>query len=151
MANKSLHIDKKELDAVLKKFKEVGGLEKEFQQQLELTAKRSAAEASARFVEGLRLLKGRKEKTRGLSNSIKSKTITRGKSSSAYSVSAGGAGKEIMAYVEFGTRSKTIELQGVRELFGSSGDSYAESFKGGDSSNNFSHLPARPYFFQSVS
>lgn len=151
MANKSVYVDQKSMLSVLNKLKAVGGLEKEFQDEINLMVKRSAAEASARFNTGaLPLLKRRGEKTRGLSNSIRAKVISRKKNDAAYSITAGGVGKELMAYAEFGTRSKRIDLRGVKALFGKDGSDYAKQFKGGDNKKNFTHLEARPYFFSSI-
>jgi hypothetical protein len=151
MANKSLYLDKKELADLMNKFKEVGLLAEDFNKEVELTAERIKDSARADFNSGAKgYLEGRGEETNGLASSIQKKTLKRKKGGSAFQVSAGGSGKEIMAYVEFGTRSKDIELGGITSVFGSEGSSYALRFKGSDNEESFSHTYARPYFFKNV-
>ena len=151
MANKSLQLDKVELAKIMRKFKEIGLLGEDFNKEVELTAEKIRDGARADFNSSAKgYLDNRGEKTAGLVNSIQKKTLKRKKGSSAYSVSAGGSGKEVMAFVEFGTRSKTIELGGITSVFGSEGSSYALRFKGSDNEKNFTHTFAKPYFFKNV-
>ena len=151
MANKSLKIDQRELGALMKKFTDLGLLAEDFNKEVELTAEKIKDSARSDF-NGITksYLEKRKEKTNGLANSIKKKTLKRKKGSSAYQVSAGGAGKEIMAYVEFGTRSKDIELDDITLVFGNEGSGYARRFKGSDEKKKFTHTFAKPYFFKNV-
>ena len=151
MANKSLHVNKAELAKIMKKFTEIGLLAEDFSKEVELTAEKIRDGARADFNSSAKgYLDNRGEKTAGLVNSIQKKTLKRKKGSSAYSVSAGGSGKEVMAFVEFGTRSKTIELGGITSVFGSEGSSYALRFKGSDEEKKFTHTFAKPYFFKNV-
>lgn len=151
MANKSLTIDKAEFGAVMRKIKELGLVEEDFHQELAQTAEDIQREARAKFQAGaLPQLERRGEETRGLTSSIKARKMKRKGSETAYQISAGGRGKEIMAYSEFGTRSRSINLQGIRSLFGGQGDAYAKRFKGGNNPRSFTHLFARPYFFNTI-
>ena len=151
MANKSIYIDKAELGALQKKLLDVGGLADDFNNELADTAKDAVSSIRSDF--GYKViphLERRGEDTEGLSSSIKRRTLKRKKGLSAYSISAGGVGKELMAYAEFGTRTERINLAGIRSLFGGDGDDYAERFKGGDNPKNFTNLSARPYFFHNI-
>lgn len=151
MANKSLIIDRAEFGAIMKKINDLGLTEQDFQDELEKTAEDIEREARTKFQSGaLPQLERRGEETRGLVSSIKSRKMKREKSGAAFRITAGGVGKEIMAYSEFGTRSRTISLSGIRSLFGGEGESYAKRFKGGDNPQNFTHLSARPYFFSTI-
>lgn len=151
MANKSLTIDKAEFGAVMRKIKELGLLEEDFHEELAQTAEDIQREARAKFQAGaLPQLERRGEETKGLVSSIKSRKMKRKNGTTAYQISAGGRGKEIMAYSEFGTRSRSISLAGIRSLFGGAGDAYAKRFKGSDNPRTFTHLFARPYFFNTI-
>ncbi len=151
MSNKSLKIDEKELGSIMLKLKEIGATSQEFHKELENTSRDIEREARAKFnATTLPLLERRGEDTKGLTSSIKARTRKRKDSESSYQISAGGLGKEIMAYSEFGTRTRNIALGGIRALFGAEGDAYAKRFKGGDDPNKFTHLSARPYFFNTV-
>ena len=151
MANKSIHLDKVELAKLMRKFKEIGLLGEDFNKEVELTAEKIRDSARADFNSSAKgYLDDRGEETAGLVNSIKKKTLKRKKGGSAYSVSAGGFGKEVMAFVEFGTRSESIELGGITSVFGTKASSYALRFKGSDNEKSFSHTLAKPYFFKNV-
>lgn len=151
MANKSLHVNKAELGKIMKKLTDLGLLAEDFNKEVELTAEKIRDSARADFNSSAKgYLDNRGEKTAGLVNSIKKKTLKRKKGGSAYSVSAGGFGKEVMAFVEFGTRSKTIELGGITSVFGTKASSYALRFKGSDDKKKFTNTIAKPYFFKNV-
>ena len=152
MANKSLTVDKKEFGAIMKKLSDLGLTATQFDEELKQSAKNIRDKAKADFEsKSAPHLARRGESTAGLSSSIKVRRLARKNGTgSAYNISAGGVGKKLMAFIEFGTRAESINLSGITSLFGSSGSSYAKRFKGGDSPKSFTHLSARPYFFHNV-
>ncbi len=152
MSNKTLYVDKTELAKVMNKLAELGVMANEFDEELKITAKKIKESAKNDFESKSRPhLERRGEDTNGLSSSIQMKPLTRKKGTgSAYRISAGGVGKKLMAFVEFGTRARTISLGGINSLFGGDGSTYAKRFKGSDNPKNFTHLSARPYFFNNV-
>jgi hypothetical protein len=152
MGNKSIHIDKVEMAKLMMKMKALGATAEMFDQEIKAAAERIKDKARNDFRSGAEpYLRDRGEDTSGLASSIKVKTLKRGKGvGSAYEVTAGGAGQKIMAYAEFGTRSETIDLSGIRSVFGSVGDAYAATFKGGNQERFFTHLVAKPYFYKNV-
>lgn len=151
MANKSLKINPKEFDAILGKISSLSSFSEKFNEEVEQTSKDIVTAARDKFEKRSRPeLERRGEDTAGLSSSIKRRVLKRKRRASGYKIEAGGVGRELMAYVEFGTRSRRIDLSGIRSIFGAKGDAYALRFKGSDNPRTFTHLRARPYFFNSV-
>ncbi|MBL4881223.1 MAG: hypothetical protein JKX82_07850 [Oleispira sp.] len=152
MANKSVYLDKKELATIMQKLEGLGVMAEDFDKELKQTTQSMKEKIKQDFdAKSLPHLERRGEDTKGLSSSIRMTTLSRKKGvGSAYKISAGGLGKKLMAYIEFGTRRRTISLGGVTAVLGGAGSDYALQFKGGDSRKNFTNLSARPYFFHNV-
>lgn len=102
------------------------------------------------FKQAEEYLSSRDEETTGLSSSIDSRVMSNKKGKSSHLIFAGGPGKKVMAFIEFGTRRRTINLGGIGRVMGSDASSYAKRFKGGDNPKNFTHLDAKPYFYKNV-
>ena len=108
------------------------------------------ANAKSDFSSAEAYLEERKEDTTGLSQSIDSRVVGNKKGKTSHLIYAGGSGKKIMAYIEFGTRRRTINLGGIGRVMGGNASAYAKRFKGGDNPKSFTHLDARPYFYKNV-
>lgn len=148
MGKKIGTIDRGDMKAIKDKLQGLNSLKAQLSKEVDVTSDNIRDEARSKFKNGaLPLLQKRGEPTSGLISSISKKPLSNRKDNSAYEISAGGEGKKIMAYAEFGTRSRWINLAGIRSLFGGSGTSYAARFKGSDNPKNFTHLNARPYFY----
>jgi hypothetical protein len=152
MANKTMYVDKEDLAKIMKKLEALGATAEMFDQEMKASAERTRDSARSDFKSGAEpYLQSRGENTSGLASSISVKTLKREKGvGSAYQVTSGGYGKKIMAYAEFGTRSERIDLSGIKSVFGSLGESYAATFKGGNNKRYFTHLVAKPYFYINV-
>lgn len=138
----NVNVNEKQLKAIYDKLKGIEGLEKEFHEQLKATAKETRNKARADFEQ-------RSGDPSGLVRNIRFRTIKRKKGKSAYMVDSGADKEPIMAYIEFGTRSRPINTSGIVKLFGSArGRRIALSFKrNGAKKNQFTHRNAKPYFF----
>lgn len=152
MSNKSLTVNAKEFKKIMDKLNKLQVSSEELSKDIELQAKKTVSRIRSDFgTKTLPNLEKRGERTSGLMSSIRRRTLKRSKSGiSAQSITSGGVGKELMAYAEFGTRSKRIDLRGIKKLFGSQGITYAKGFKGGSLKKNFTHLSAQPYFYLNV-
>jgi len=146
-----MYINPKEYKKIIDKFKKLGGLEDDLQKELKKLAVDSTGKARADFNSSAKpYLNNRGEDTSGLSSTIKYRLLKRKKSSNAYKLTAGDNKHPIMAYIEFGTRSRRINLSGIRKIFGAKGKDYAMQFKGSDNKRNWTNTSARPYFYKNV-
>ena len=152
MAGETLYVNKEEFARIMNKLEGLGLMAQDFDKEMENTAKSAVKKIRSDFnIRVVPHLQKRGEDTTGLSSSIRRRTLKRKKGvGSAYRITAGGVGKELMAYAEFGTRSRRINLAGITSLFGSKGQEYAKRFKGSDNPKDFTHLSSRPYFFHNI-
>lgn len=148
---KGVYIDQSSLKKVLKKIDKLEGGRKKFHDEVRKAAIDTRNEARSRFSGSAKAeLERRGEYQSGMESSIKYRSIRRKDSENAYEVSSGSSQNKVMAYIEFGTRNRPINLRFVRDALGAEGSAYAARFKGGDNPNNFTHLNSKPYFFISV-
>lgn len=146
-----MYISPKEYKQIIDKFKKLEGLEEDLQSELKKLAVDSVSKARADFNGSAKpYLEQRGENTSGLSSTIKYRLLKRKKGSNAYRLSAGDNKHPIMAYIEFGTRRRRINLSGIRKIFGAKGKDYAMQFKGSDDKRKWTNTSARPYFYKNV-
>lgn len=146
-----MYVNPKEFKKIIDKFEKLKGLEDDLEKELKQTAVTTINKARADFsANAMPYLKRRKEKHSGLLGTIKYRLLKRQKSVNAYSLSSGDAQHPIMAYMEFGTRRRRINLRGIRKIFGGRGVEYAREFKGSDDPRFFSNTSAKPYFYMNV-
>ena len=120
-----MKINPAELKKVYDKFKAVGGAQEEFHKEL----------------------KPRSKDKKGLKSNIMYRTIKRKKAGSAYVVTIGS--DPVMAYIEFGTRTETIDTSGIEKLFGSLGRRFALQFRKSNA-KKFTNRKAKPYFYMNA-
>lgn len=148
---RGVYVDKKSIDRVRKRFEKIILASEDFHDELLQEAKATRDEAKMRFSGAPKSeLIRRGEYEAGMESSIRYRTLKRQGKESAYEVSFGSKRHKVMAFIEFGTRSRRINLRDVRKVLGADGDAFALRLKGGDNPNNFTNLDAKPYFFISV-
>ncbi len=150
MGKSGLSVNKKDLSSLENKFKALDklcdGLGGEVAKQSDAMVNAARSDFSAR---ALPVLRARGEQTAGFASSIVKRRVTGVKGSTTFNIGAGGVGKKVMAFIEFGTRRR-VDLSDVRNLLGAKGAKLARGFKGGNNPKNFTHLEAKPYFFHNI-
>lgn len=145
------HINKKDLEGFDNLMNAIRKESRDVHRKIGEAATEAQGLALSRFnSRALPNLSRRGERTSGLSGSIRRRQLKKSNTYSAYKVSAGGGSNMLAVYAEFGTRTKRINLTGIRDMFKSKGAAYARQFKGGNNKRNFTHLNATPYFFSSI-
>lgn len=146
-----LTVDPKSMKRIMDKLEAIGGLDKEIDAHLKQAAISTRDKARSKFTSKSEVeLKKRREETSGLVNLIRYKTLKRKKGRSAYQVTSGDSKHPIMAYIEFGTRAKNINLTGIKKMFGAEGANYAKRFKGTNNEKYWTHTNAKPYFYNTA-
>ena len=135
-----MKINPAELKKVYDKFKAVGGAQEEFHKELKKAAQNTRDKARNDF-------KPRSKDKKGLKSNIRYRTIKRKKAGSAYEVTIGS--DPVMAYIEFGTRTETIDTSGIEKLFGSLGRRFALQFRKSNA-KKFTNRKAKPYFYMNA-
>ena len=89
----------------------------------------------------------------GLSRLISSRSLSRKKSLTIRELSMGADKNPIMAYIEFGTRSKNgsignLDFRGITKIFGTKAKAWVAEFK--INSGRYTDRKAKPYFFSNI-
>lgn len=146
--NTKMIVDPKGMNDLMKKLNALGDYKELIHKGLKKTARDIRNSARSDFEAG-------KGDPSGLRSNIRYRTIKGRKAQSGYEVTTNAERQPIMAYIEFGTRSKgggteRMDFIGISKVFGSAkGRSIARGFKK-NNPKKFTGRYAKPYFYENA-